>query len=235
MDKEASIAWLRSSDLKGETESLIVAAQDQALNTRHHQRNIIGLQVDSKCRMCNTKEETISHILSGCTTLAATEYIHRHNKVASYVHWSICKELGIDVSDKWYDHEPQPVTNSQDCTVMWDHNVRTDRTISANRPDIVLHNRAKRVCLLIDIAIPDDRNITVKEAEKITKYKDLQIEVQRMWNVKAKVIPVVIGSLGTIKKGFHKHLEQIPGKPAAYEVQKIALLGSTHILRRVIT
>lgn len=235
VDKEASLAWLRSSDLKGETESLIIAAQDQALNTRYHQRKIIGLEIDSKCRMCSSKEETISHILSGCTTLAATEYTYRHNKIASYIHWLMCKELGTEVQDKWYDHEPQPVINTQDCTIMWDHSIRTDRTIGANRPDIVLHNRAKKTCLLIDVAIPDDQNITLKEAEKISKYKDLQIEVQRMWNTKAKVVPVVIGSLGAIKKGFHKHLEQIPGKPSAYELQKIALQGSAHILRRIVT
>ena len=160
------LAWLHSSDLKGETESLIIAAQDQLLNTRYHQRKIIGMQVDSKCRMCNTVEETVSHILSGCTTLAPTEYTHRHNKVASYIHWAICKELGVAVPDKRYDHEPQALINTQDCTIMWDQPIGTDRTTNANRPDIVLHNGKDKTCLLIDVAISDDQNITVKVVEK---------------------------------------------------------------------
>jgi len=55
--------------------------------------------------------------------------------------------------------------------------------------------------MLIDVAIPGDRNIIKREAEMILKYKDLIIEVQRMWNVKAKVIPVIlIWATGTISK-----------------------------------
>ena len=52
--------------------------------------------------------------------------------------------------------------------------------------------------MLIDVAVPGDRNVINKEAEKILKYKDLIIEIQRMWNVKANVIPVITGATGTI-------------------------------------
>jgi hypothetical protein len=56
--------------------------------------------------------------------------------------------------------------------------------------------------MLIDVAISGDRNVIKKEAEKILKYKDLTIEIQCMWNVKARVIPVVIGATGSISKSF---------------------------------
>jgi hypothetical protein len=55
--------------------------------------------------------------------------------------------------------------------------------------------------------------ISKKDAEKILKYKDLTIETQRMWNVKARVIPVVIGATGTISESFRKYVSNIPGKP----------------------
>jgi uncharacterized protein YlxP (DUF503 family) len=48
--------------------------------------------------------------------------------------------------------------------------------------------------MLIDVAISGDRNVIKKEAEKILKYIDLTIEIQRMWNVKTRVIPVVRGA-----------------------------------------
>jgi len=54
--------------------------------------------------------------------------------------------------------------------------------------------------MLIDVAISGDRNVIKKEAEKILEYKDLTIQIQRMWNVKTKVIPVIIGATGTISK-----------------------------------
>jgi len=56
--------------------------------------------------------------------------------------------------------------------------------------------------MLIDVAISGDRNVIRKEAEKILKYKYLTIEIQHMWNVKTKVIPVIIGATGTISKSY---------------------------------
>jgi len=63
--------------------------------------------------------------------------------------------------------------------------------------------------MLIDVAILGDRNVIKKEAEKIPKYKDLTIEIQRTWTVKTKVIPAIIGATGTISKSFRQHTREI--------------------------
>jgi hypothetical protein len=89
--------------------------------------------------------------------------------------------------------------------------------------------------MLIDVAISGDRSVIKKEAEKILKYKDLTVEIQRMWNVKAKVIPVTIGTSGTISKSFGKYVSDIPGNNDVRELQKTAILGTAHILRKVLT
>jgi len=60
------------------------------------------------------------------------------------------------------------------------------------------------------------------------------MEIQRMWNVKTKVIPKIIGATGTISKSFRKHVSNIPGKHEVKEHQKTAILGTTHILRKVL-
>jgi hypothetical protein len=70
----------------------------------------------------------------------------------------------------------------------------------------------KRTCLIIDIAISGDRNVMKKEAEKVLKYKDLTLEIERMWNVKTNVIRVIIGASGTISKSFRIYLKNITGK-----------------------
>jgi hypothetical protein len=88
--------------------------------------------------------------------------------------------------------------------------------------------------MLIDVAIPGDRNVIKKETEKILKYKDLIIEIQRMWNVKTQVMPVIIGATGTISKSFRKYLSSIPGKHGIKERQKTAVLGTAHTLRKVL-
>jgi hypothetical protein len=88
--------------------------------------------------------------------------------------------------------------------------------------------------MLIYVAIPRDRNVIKKEAEKILKYKDLTIEIQRMWNVKTNVMPVIIGATGTISKSFRKYLNNVPGNHEVKELQKTAILGTAHILRKVL-
>ena len=86
------------------------------------------------------------------------------------------------------------------------------------------------------VAISGDRNVIKKEAEKILKYKDLTIEIQRMWwKVKARVIPVILGATGTISKSFRKYISNIPGNHDVKELQKTAILGTAHILRKVLT
>ena len=56
----------------------------------------------------------------------------------------------------------------------------------------------KKECQIIDLAIPGDQNIAIKEQEKNDKYQDLKIELRKIWDVKVVVIPVVIGALGTM-------------------------------------
>ena len=89
-------------------------------------------------------------------------------------------------------------------------------------------------CMLIDVAISGDRNVIKKEAEKILKYKDLTIEIELTWNVKTKVIPVIIEETGSISKSFRKYVSNIPGNHEVKELQKTAILGTAHILRKVV-
>ena len=54
----------------------------------------------------------MDHNVSGFEVLAKTEYISRHNNAATYLHWSICKDHDIEVTDKWYEHEPETVMHN---------------------------------------------------------------------------------------------------------------------------
>ena len=79
--------------------------------------------------------------------------------------------------------------------------------------------------MLIDVANPGDGNVIKKEAEKILKYKDLRIQIQPMWIVKAKVIPVIRGATGTISKSLRQYLSNIPGRGGE---KKSNIAHSTH-------
>ena len=117
VDIELSYRWLKSGDIKRETESTIVAAKDQEISTNYFKNKILKEKTESKCRLCKQHEETIDHLISGFPILAKNEYLMRHDKVCSHLHYSICKALGIETTDKWYTHMPKPVYEKGDVTV----------------------------------------------------------------------------------------------------------------------
>jgi len=88
--------------------------------------------------------------------------------------------------------------------------------------------------MLIDVAISGDRNVFKRRAAKILKCKNLTTESQRMWNVESYVTPVITGATGTISKSLRQYLNNIPGKHEIKELQKTAILGTAHKLRKVL-
>ena len=86
----------------------------------------------------------------------------------------------------------------------------------------------------MDIAVPGDSKVLQKETEKYEKYQDLANEIKRIWKSMKKVVPVVVGVLGSESKKLAGHLEQLGIKDRTRTMQKSALLGSAHILRKVL-
>ena len=113
---------------------------------------------------------------------------------------------------------------------MWD---LTDHVIEARRPDLVVVDKKERNCKIIDFAVPGDSRIE-EEKDKIEKYQDLGRELQKIWNVKVKITPLVVGSLGAIPKQFGNRLKQIGIAVGTAQVQKTVLLGTARILRKVL-
>ena len=70
VDIEQSYRWLKSEDIKGETESTIVAAEDKATSTNYFKNKILREEIESKCRLCKQHEETNDHLTRGCSVLA---------------------------------------------------------------------------------------------------------------------------------------------------------------------
>jgi hypothetical protein len=110
IDKEQSYRWLKFGDIEGETESTIMAAQEQANSTNYFKKNILKQEIESRCQLCKEHEESIDHLTSGCPNPANNEYIIRHNKVCTHLHHSLCKRSGIETTEDWYSHIPKSVT-----------------------------------------------------------------------------------------------------------------------------
>ena len=74
---------------------------------------------------------------------------------------------------------------------------------------MVLINNYKKTCHFVDFAVSADHRVKMKESEKINKYLDLARELRKLWNMKVKVVPIVIGGLGTVPKGLENSLGEL--------------------------
>ena len=133
--------WLRKGNLKRETESLIIAAQDNAIRTNHIKARIDKTQQNSKCGLCGDRDETINHIISECSKLARKEYKARHDWVGKVIHWEMCRKFQFDHTNKWYMYNPAPVLENDSHKLLWNFNMQTDHLIPARRPDLIIINK----------------------------------------------------------------------------------------------
>ena len=232
-DIKKSYQWLEKAGLKDSTEALIMAAQEQALSTRSIEAGNYHTRQDSRCRLCKDAPETVQHIIAGCKMQAGTAYMERHNQVAGIVYRNICTEFGLEVPRSEWKTPPKVVENDQ-AKILWDFQIQTDKLVMANQPDIVLIDKQQKKAVVIDVAIPSDSNIRKKEHEKLEKYQGLKKELEKMWGVKATVVPVVIGALGAVTHKLGEWLQQIPGTTSEVSVQKSTVLGTAKILHRTL-
>ena len=186
--------------------------------------------------MCDSHDETVQHILCSCHKLAQTECKKRHDVVGRVIHLELCKEYGVECSDKWYEHSPKSIEENEEVKLLWDLTIQTDREIHhrSSRPDIVIQKKKAKETIIVDIAVPGDSNVRQKETKKYEKYQHLAKEMKRIWKSRTKVVPVVVGALGSVSKKLAGHLEQLGIKDRTRTMQKSALLGSARILRKVL-
>ena len=108
-------------------------------------------------------------------------------------------------------HNPAPVLENDTHKLIWNFDIQKDHLISARRSDLIIikkkKRKEKRICKIVDFAVPADHGIKLKESEKKDKYLDLARELKKLWNMKVTIILIVIGAFGTVTKGLLKGLE----------------------------
>ena len=97
---------LRKGNLKREIESILIAAQDNAVRTYHIKARIDKTQQNSKC---GDRDENIKHLISECRKLEQKEYKARHDWLGKVIHREMCEKLKFYHTNKWYMHNPAPV------------------------------------------------------------------------------------------------------------------------------
>ena len=133
----------------------------------------------------------------------------------------------------WYQHNPERLMENDKVTILWDSQITTGRYVPCNKPDIIIQEKESDKCMIIDVAIRSNYNIQ-KTTEKMSKYVDLQIEYWKMWNEKVEAIPIIIPATGVVERNIKKYLQRIPGQHIIYNLQRSAILGTAHIIRKIL-
>ena len=184
--------------------------QEQSIQTNYIKYNINKSGKSTLCRICCARNETISHIVSECGKLAQKNYKLRHDSVGRYVHWQFCEKLGFNSARLWYENEQESVVENENFKILWDFIIQCEHMIEARRPDIVVVNEVKKEAMIIDMVIPGDTRACDKEREKIEKYSLLKDKTARLWQMKKIfMIPIIVGTLGTITATFAKYIESL--------------------------
>lgn len=237
VDMKASNYWLIAGQMFPETEGTMLAIQDQVIPTRSYLKAIVrdpGVQ-DDRCRYGCQAQENIHHITSGCTHFSGTDYKQRHDVVGKILHQELAYQHQlIECKVPYYKYVPNNVLENDECRLYWDRTILTDQTATHNRPDLVLVDKTKRQVYLIDIAIPNTKNLQEKYVEKISKYAPLVESIKKQWHMDlVRIIPIVISSTAVIPKTLFQSLKDLNINVNIYKtMQKAVVISTTGITRK---
>ena len=117
-----------------------------------------------------------------------------------------------------HQHNLERVLENDKGNILWDSQITTDRHVPCSKPAIITQVKESDRCMIIDVAIPSDYNIQKRTTEKMSKYVDLQIEYQKMWNKNTEVILIIIGTTGVVERNIKKYLQRIPCQHNIYNL-----------------
>ena len=138
------------------------------------------------------------------------------------------------MKEKWYEHKLGVIMGNDKCKILWEFTVQMDHEKYGRRPDVIVMQKDKNLSQIIDFACPYDGRVDSKELEKIEHYQDLARKLRKIWNMKVKVTPLLIGAPGTITIKLRNWLREIGIKTQITEVQKTVLLHTVQILPKVL-
>lgn len=238
VDMKSSNTYLTQGYLFPQTEGTFLAIQDQVVPTRVYIKHIMKQRVETtKCRLCNQEEESVQHLSSGCSAIAGTKYLSRHNNMGKVVHQLLgLKELLIKNFTPHHLYNPQALLENSDVKIYWDIPIATDQGVEHNRPDLVIWDKKKNEATIIDFAVPFDQNLMKAYKDKISKYEALARQMKSMWRLqKVEIKPMIISCNGLVHRKTVQHIRelQLPINALCW-MQKAVILGTVNIIRQVV-
>ena len=177
INHKASNLWIKEGKFSSHVEGFLFAVQEQEIDTKGLQKmrkknKDLRATMPSLCRLCGRIEETIFHIISFCTYLSRSLYLHaRHNPVAKIICDEVLAEhCGMEDHKVARYRPPAQVTKVKHMEIWWDYQFTALTKLPHNRPDIVIRSTGKREWIIVDVCVPLDTNVELREETKVDNY-----------------------------------------------------------------
>ena len=156
----------------------------QLLHTKvyHHRKAGMSGNADERCRMCGKTFESVGHTLAGCSAIAPTQYLARHNKALKILFFEMLRSLNlITTTAPWYSQaQAKPMYENDRVVAYWDVQLLADSThVKANRIDARLMDKERKEVRLLDMSCLCVENRDEKAVENTSKYGPLSCELQK--------------------------------------------------------
>ena len=153
---EKSSTWLRKGNFMRETESVQIAAENNAIKTNYVKAKINKTHQYCKCRLCwfsGDRDETILHIINECSTLGQREIKIWYNCEGKVIYWELCMKFTFDQTNKWNMRKSESIPKNEMNKIF---ETQTDHWIPARRTDLVMVNKKENL-LNSGVCLPDRR------------------------------------------------------------------------------
>lgn len=240
LSQDACFAWMKDwSSAPTHTVAGMIKLYEQLLPTKvYTTQKTKTTQGDVSCGLCGKEAETLPHILLGCSTLAQSKYLDRHNAALKILFFEKCKDLKlVEGAPPWYSPvKPKPIYESDEGKAFWDVAVYAEHTyVRANRIDArFVDHKAKQVWA-VEMSCPWIDNRAKKVEEKAIKYGPLLLELkQQLPGYKVQQCNIIIDPLGGWSKDVEETLKKLVGarsKCVLEKMQKATISYSLHIAR----
>lgn len=194
---------------------------------------------DAMCRMCHESPESVAHVIAGCSALAQTKYVARHNGALKILFFELLDDLDVIESvPPWYSPTtPKPEYHNTKASAFWDVPVFAGNTeVRANRIDVRIVENETETVKIIEMSCPWIENKKQKNQEKTTKYAPLRWELkQQHKGYTIKQYNIIIDVLGGYSSETREKVILLLGKTKAdktlFNMQKAVISSTLNITR----
>ena len=185
-----------------------------------------------KCRLCGKAAETQAHVPAGCSALAQSKYMTRHNGALKVIFYEFLKDLDLMTSiPPWYSQNtPKPLYENEKGKALWDVPLYAEYAeVRNNRIDCTVIDKKKKKVVLLEMSCPWVSNREIKCAEKTSKYAPLRYELRRRYpGYKIEQHNIIIDVLGGSSRSVKESLRQLVGSGRCNSVLFLTKASEQH-------